>query len=114
MNLSVKCVGIVASFFAFSAYAQCDNPAIVEVPDGATSTLEQMLEAQTAVRNFMAAMEEYLDCLNEEIEALTEESPEETRVLLVERHNSGITEMEALAAAFNEQRIAYQEANPSN
>jgi hypothetical protein len=32
---------------------------------------------------------------------------------MVNRHNSGVTEMETVAAAFNEQIKAYRAANPS-
>ncbi len=114
MKLFASAAVLAASLIALPAFAQCDSPAIVEVPDGATSTLDQMLEAQTAVREYLAAMEEYLACLNTEIDAQTEETPDEIRALMVERYNNGITEMETVAATFNEQRVAYQEANASN
>lgn len=109
--------GSVLAFSFLAAgpvFAQCDSPTMVSVPDGATATLDEMLAAQTAVRNYMSEMEEFLACINEQIEAQDEETPEEVRAMMVERHNSAVTEMENVAAAFNAQRIAYQEANPSD
>jgi hypothetical protein len=73
-----------------------------------------MVTAQNGVREYMAAMEEYLACLNEELEAGGEEAPAEFKSLMVTRHNNAVSEMETIAAAFNEQLGAYREANPSN
>lgn len=104
---------LLASACAAQAGAQCVQPETVAIPDGRTSTLEQMLEAQTAVRTFLADMEEFLACINDEIDAQTEETPQEVRAALIERHNAAVTEMETVAAQFNEQRIAYQQAHPA-
>lgn len=113
MKVLTTCWLSVASCFAVSAMA-CDNPAMVTVPDGATATLDEMVAAQNGVREYMAAMEEYLACLNDELEAGGEDAPAEFQALMVSRHNSGVTEMETVAAAFNDQLKAYRAANPSN
>jgi len=86
---------------------------MVAVPDGATASLDEMVAAQGSVRDYMAAMEEYLACLNEEMEAGGEEAPAEFQALMVTRHNNAVSEMETIAAAFNDQLKAYREANPS-
>jgi hypothetical protein len=99
--------------FAGHAFA-CENPPMVAVPDGTAATLDEMVTAQNGVREYMAAMEEYLACLNEELEAGGEEAPAEFKSLMVTRHNNAVSEMETIAAAFNEQLGAYREANPSN
>ena len=104
---------LLASAVTAQAAAQCVQPGMVVVPDGRSATLEEMLEAQTAVRTFLADMEEFLTCINEEIDAQPDETPQEVRAALIERHNAGVTEMETVAARFNEQRIAYQQAHPS-
>lgn len=105
---------MLAAAAATQAAAECTPPAEVEIPDGRTATLEQMLEAQTAVRAYLADMEVFLACINEEVEAQPEDTPQEVAAALIERHNAAVTEMETVAARFNEQRIAYQEAHPSN
>lgn len=117
MKALIASAAIIFTCLSTSAFAQseCDRPSMISVPDGKNSTLDQMLEGQSNVQDFMASMEAYLDCMNEQIEGVEgeEEAAEATRALLVEQYNSGVTEMEAVAAKFNEERIAYQEANPS-
>lgn len=90
----------------------CDNPALVQVPNGAESSMDELLAAQNDVRAYMSAMEAYLACLNAELQAAGEEAAAEFKSLMITRHNSGVAEMEAIAAKFNEQIQAYREANP--
>jgi hypothetical protein len=112
MKLSTSCcLTALASCCSFVALA-CENPAMVAVPDGKTSTMEQLLEAQAKVKSYMAAMEEYLACLNGELEAAGEDAPSEFKSLMVTRHNTAVTEMESVAASFNTQVQAYKAANP--
>ena len=96
-----------------AAASACDNPTMVAVPDGQTATMEQLLDAQGKVKTYMAAMEEYLACLNDELEAAGEDAPAEFKSLMVTRHNTAVTEMETVAAEFNEQVQAYKAANPT-
>lgn len=106
---------LAGGLFSLQAAAQqCEAPADVNVPSGATATLDQMLEAQSQVKSYLAAMEAYLDCMNASIEALPADTPAEQRAVLVEQYNAGVMNMEGLAAKFNEERVAYQEAHPAN
>ena len=105
---------LAGGLFSLQAAAQCEAPADINVPDGATATLDQMLEAQSQVKSFLAAMEAYLDCMNTDIEALPEDAPAAERAVLVEQYNAGVVSMESTAAKFNEERVAYQEAHPAN
>ena len=93
--------------------APCERPTPVTIPDGATASLEDMLEAQSGVREFLESMEGYLACMNGVIESATEETAPETRNAWIEDYNGAVGEMETVAARFNEERIAYQQANPS-
>lgn len=113
MKIFASCCLVVASCFATTVFA-CENPPMVAIPDGAAASLDEMVAAQNGVREYMATMEDYLTCLNEELEAGGEEAPAEFKSLMVTRHNSAVAEMETVAAAFNEQLGAYREANPSN
>lgn len=110
--LTSCCVVTIATGYAFAA-AACENPKVVSIPDGKTATMEQLLAAQGEVKSYMAAMQTYLDCLNKELEAQGEEAPTEFKSLMVTRHNTGVTEMEGVAAAFNDQVKAYKAANPA-
>ena len=108
MKLSLPLIFLAALGSAMSALA-CDVPAEIDIPRGDEATLDEMLAAQTSVREFIAAMEEYLTCMDVEIEALGEEAAEEEHTLMVEQYNSGVDQMEEAAADFNEQRQLFQE-----
>ena len=112
ISLSFPVIVLLAGQAAF-AQAQCERPEAVAIPDGANATLDEMLEAQTGVREFLETMESYLDCLNAVIESADEETPPETVNAVIEQYNAAVGEMEAAAARFNEERGAYQQANPA-
>ena len=113
MKVLTSCVlTALASGYCFTATA-CEAPSPVTMPDGATSTRDQMLAAQAQVRAYQAAMNEFVACLDSEVDAQGEQAPAEFKSLMVERHNAAVTEMEAVAAAFNEQLRAFRAANPA-
>jgi len=105
-------VAVVAGCWA-SAGMACEAPTIVKVPDGKTSTMEQLLTAQGEVKSYMAAMQEYLACIDMEADAKGADAPAEYKSMMVDRHNAAVAEMEQIAAAFNEQVKAYKAANPT-
>ncbi len=94
----------------------CDYPEPADVPNGSTATRDEMLAGQQAVKDFIAAMEEYLACIEAEeqetLETLTDISDEE-RVnrerALTMKHNAAVEEMELIAARFNEEVRVYRE-----
>jgi hypothetical protein len=102
-------VAAIASGCAFAA-AACEPPAAVPMPDGATATRDQMLAAQAQVRAYQAAMNEFVACIDSDLEAQGEKAPDEFKV---SRHNAAVAEMEGVAAAFNEQLRAFRNANPA-
>ncbi len=105
-------VAAVAMGFASAAVA-CEQPAAVAVPDGKTSTREQMIAGQAQIRTYQTAMTEFLACIDGELEAEGERAPDEFKTLMVSRHNAAVAEMEGVAAAFNEQLRAFRAANPT-
>ncbi|HSG63609.1 MAG TPA: hypothetical protein VLD39_01345 [Gammaproteobacteria bacterium] len=111
MNAVRPCLALLASGFATASLA-CDYPALAVVPNGAGSTIEQMVAAQESVKVYMAAMDTYLSCVSSELEAAGDDAPEEFKAIMVSRHNAAVAEMEAVAASFNEQIAAFREANP--
>ena len=90
----------------------CDYPALITVPDGQSSTMEELITAQGGVRTYIAGMEAYLACVNDELDAAGDNAPAEYKAIMFSRHNAAVAEMEAVATAFNEQVQAYKEANP--
>ena len=106
------CVAAIAGCWATAGMA-CEAPAVISIPDGKTSTMEQLLTAQGQVKSYMAAMQAYLACIDMEADAKGADAPAEYKAMMVERHNAAVGEMEQLAAAFNDQVKAYKAANPA-
>jgi hypothetical protein len=96
-----------------SVSVACEQPAAVAVPDGKTSTREEMIAGQAQVRTYQAAMDMFLACIDAELAAEGERAPDEFKSLIVSRHNAAVAEMEGVAAAFNEQLRAFRAANPT-
>ena len=103
---------IFVATVAAAASLACDYPPLVVVPDGRTSTMEELMTAQTGVRTYITGMEAYLECVDQELDATGDDAPAEYKAILFSRHNAAVAEMEAIAASFNEQVQAYKEANP--
>ena len=114
MKSSVTLVVATLNAVSTAAFAACENPSIATVPDGSSATMEQLLEAQAGVKAYMAAMEVYLACINEELETAGDDAPAEFKSLMVTRHNTAIAEMETVADAFNQQVKAYRAAHPED
>lgn len=104
-------------------YAACTYPKAPEsLPDGATATLEQMVAAQKAVKQFDQEITAYTSCIklehdatmSKEGEKLTEEQKAEMSRVQVQKHNAAVEEDEALAARFNEQVKAFKAKNDKN
>ena len=111
-TLTCCCVTLLAGCGAFAASA-CENPTMVTIPDGKTSTMDQLLAAQGQVKSYMAAMQDYLACIDKEMDAKGEDATADYKSLMVNRHNTAVSEMESVAGAFNEQVQAYKAANPA-
>ncbi len=101
-------ISVCAATLMPIAYAACPYPEGVEIPDGTTATTEEMVDGQTRIKQYMAEMEAYLDCLDQEEADLGREPTAEEVQLHNQRHNATIDEMEKVAAEFNEQVRAYK------
>ena len=64
-NLIIAVVAIV--LFAAPAFGlACEYPERPTLPDGGTATKDEMIAAQSAVKAFLAAVDEYLTCIEQE------------------------------------------------
>lgn len=86
-----------------TARADCTYPPEIKVPDGNTATRDQMEAAQKTVKEYMAEVESYLACLDEEEKALGEAVTEEQKNLHTSRHNAAVDALNAVAARYNEE-----------
>ena len=103
---------VVASGIPHAAHTACEQPSAISVPNGATSTFEQLVAAQSSVKAYMAAMESYLACVNEELAVGGDDAPSQFKSGLAATHSSAVAEMEALAAAFHRELQEFRSAHP--
>lgn len=103
-----------------SVAAECTAPTTPSMPDGASASMEQMLEGQAAVKAYQAGNTEYRACLDPLIAeaevAARGETPDESAVealkTLNEQYNASVSSEEELASQFNTALKAYKAANP--
>lgn len=110
-KISTFLLGCTVTLGIATAKAACTFPDEVNMPDGETASEEEMLAGRDAVQQYMATMNEYLSCLDEESTASGEEQTPEQKQMHVARHNAAVEQMETLAAEFNEQLRAYKSRN---
>lgn len=115
MNRSLA-ITIASALVAMSPAALgCDYPQRAEIPNGTTASKEEMLAGQRAIKAYMATMEEYLSCIEQNesetvasMQDITEEEKAVRATALTKKHNAAVEEMELTAARFNEAVRAYK------
>jgi len=96
----------------------CVQPDVPTIPDGSTSTLEQMLEGQKGVKAFQAANLEYMSCLEARLgaaEAQIKEGDKDATARFTEiqeTYNAAVSREEEVAGQFNTEIREYKAANP--
>ena len=106
-----------SALFAFPALAlACEYPERPALPDGGTASKDEMIAAQTAVKAFLAAVDEYLNCIEqaEEDAIAAMENPDEETVkrrdeLLSKRFDAANDEKFLFGEQWNQQVRAYNE-----
>lgn len=98
-----------------SAALACDYPMRADIPVGSSATKEEMIAGQKSVKKYMAAMEEYLTCIdaaeNDAVAQLDEPSEDvlmQRQDMLAKKHNAAVEEMELVAAEFNNEVRSYK------
>ncbi len=108
---------------SMASAADCVNPDAPSIPDGASSTMEQMIAGQKAVKSFQASNIEYMSCLEgriNEAEAnfakATDGAEKEANQKLssdtADAYNQAVSAEESVAGAFNSAIREYKAANP--
>jgi len=115
MRELVKLACCVSFLFAAQAGLACDYPTKVPIPNGSTASQEEMIEGQRGVKQYVADMEAYLECIVEEekaaraaIEDLKPEDEQQREDMLTKKYNAGVEEMEQIAAKFNVEVQTYK------
>lgn len=99
--------------------ADCTAPEAPTLPDGASSTMEQMLEGKKAVNAFQAANLEFQQCLEPALNAAEaavgnkEDGAADRFKALTDQYNAAVSAEEELVGQFNTEIREYKAANPS-
>jgi uncharacterized protein YaaN involved in tellurite resistance len=111
---------LVLALASPAALAECVNPTVPTLPKGAKSTMDQMLEAQKAVKTFQTANIEYMNCLEKQFtaaEAATKEGSDADKKAAqteydkaIEAYNTAVSREEAVAGQFNAEIRDYKAA----
>jgi hypothetical protein len=117
MNNLIKflAVSVILSLPAVSI--ACDYPERPTLPDGGTAAKEDMIAAQSAVKGFLASVDEYLTCIEQEEKAAIEamDNPDEETIkrrddLLAKRFDAANEEKFMFGEQWNQQVRAYNAA----
>lgn len=119
MNKMIKTAISVAILLIAQSALACEYPSRVDVPDGATASKDEMISAQRGVKAYMAAMEEYLNCIEGDeaaaVLALGEDVDDEAKRQRAEmfnkKYNAAVEQMNLVAEEFNVQVRAYKDVN---
>lgn len=111
MKTLAICLVSAAGLFASTAFGACEMPSLVtSIPDGATATEEELLAAQTEVTNYIAAMDDFIACQNEELSVNGDDAAAEYLYQMSARIDFAREEVDAVASQFNDQVNAFRAA----
>jgi hypothetical protein len=101
-------------FLATSLTFACDYPKRPSIPDGSNAGKEDLLAAKNSVQDFMAKVDEYLNCVEgeekgavEEMDNPSEEVLQRREEMLNKKFDAANEEKALLGEQFNQQIRAY-------
>lgn len=110
------------AFVSAASFAECEAPAAPTLPDGASASMQEMLEGQKSVKAFQSANMDYMACLekvfNGAAESAAKGTDEEkaaaqaTHDKAVAEYNDAVSMEEEVAGQFNTEIREYKAANP--
>lgn len=118
---SIKLALVGLALTSTAAVAQeCTAPVVPDLPNGATSAMEDMLEGQKSVKAFQTSNLEYMSCLDPQIAAAVEAAKADSATdeqkaaakALEEAYNAAVSMEEEVAGQFNTEIREYKAANP--
>ena len=119
-------IAATALLSAGTAYADCSYPPPPDhLPDGNTATLQDMVEAQKAVKEYDRAVNAYIACIQlerndavgkiakpgEKPTADQKKAMDDMERVEVQKHNAAIDQLQSVADRFNEQVKVYKSKN---
>jgi len=115
-------IGLSLSLVVWATSSQaddCNMPTAPNIPDGTSSTYDEMIATQKAIKSFQSDAEVFRKCLDELMSTLREASTDGDAGAIKEfnvandRYNQSVSVEESLATEFNAAIKAYKAANPS-
>ena len=111
-------LGAAGLLISANGFAACDYPDKITVPDGATATKDELLAAQKEVKEYIANMDAYLECIVEEeklarqaMESMEPEVEQQREEMLTKKYNAGVDEEKRIEAEWNATVQAYKAKN---
>jgi hypothetical protein len=119
-------IASTAVLSAGTAYADCSYPTPPDhIPDGNTATLQEMVEAQKAVKEYDKAINAYVACIQlerndavgkiakpgEKPTADQKKAMDDMERVEIQKHNAAIDQLQSVADRFNEQVKVYKSKN---
>jgi hypothetical protein len=116
-------IASAAVLSAGTAYADCSYPPPPDhLPDGNTATLQDMVDAQKAVKEYDKAINAYVACIqlehNDAVGKIAKPgekpTPDQKKAMddmervEVQKHNAAIDQLQGIAQRFNEQVKVYK------
>lgn len=117
MNISLKTILASSVLLVAAPAIACDYPAQPEIPDGSSATKDQMIAASGEVKAYLAKVDEFLMCIEDEekaaIAAAGDEMPQEEiqrrSEMLDKRFDAANEDKALLGEKFNLQVRAYND-----
>jgi hypothetical protein len=119
-------IASTAVLSAGTAYADCSYPTPPDhLPDGNTATLQEMVEAQKAVKEYDKQINAYVACIQlerndavgkiakpgEKPTADQKKAMDDMERVEIQKHNAAIDQLQSVADRFNEQVKVYKSKN---
>jgi len=116
MKKIIKIASGAALFLTTAVALACDYPQRPHMPDGSATSKEELLVAKSDVQNFIASVDEYLQCVEAEEKAAIAEmddpSTEELQLrdeMLNKKFDAANEEKALVGEQFNQQIRAYNQ-----
>ena len=110
IKISFSTLFLLSSSIAFA----CDYPERPSIPDGSAASKDELIAAKNSVQDFMAKVDEYLNCIEgdekaaiEEMDSPSEEVLQRREEMLNKKFDAANEEKALLGEQFNQQIRAY-------
>ena len=99
--MNIRSISLASLLFLMGTPAlACDYPARAKIVNGTSATKEEMIASQKSVKAYLAAMDEYLACIDEEEKSARASTYAPTSKRPTERYQRYLSKFSGLAQCF--------------